>query len=423
MLSVYILFIGIGVVIMDAQKNHIKSMDTFVGQKLVGEAVINRDIEQKEWYSQVTARYVDQDYSVMIKDEKYPLVSRGDHIILTCTLALPEPSVEFDYHMYLVMHDIYFMCEDYSYEINGKMDRVSKKISEFRYGVEHIVDQIIPAPESALANGLLFGGGNRLSEKIQDQFALVGMTHIVAVSGYNVSVIVAAVMGFVLFVGFRRKYAVYIAIGSIVFFIALIGFPSSGVRAGIMGIMVLIAGVYGRVTHAYGALVFAGAIMLVYNPLILRYDIGFQLSFLATLGIISTYPILERYFVSKRFAFGIIEMILLTLSAQIFVIPIIALHFYTFTPISLVVNILVLPIIPFVMLLVLLLIIFYYIYAPIALICGWMAYYLLAYEIAVISFFAQLSWSSIHIETIYPVGIVLYYCIVSIFLIRLHKNL
>ena len=249
------------------------------------------------------------------------------------------------------------------------------------------------------------------------------MTHIVAVSGYNVSVIVIAVMGFVLFIGLRRKYAVYIAIGSIVFFIALIGFPSSGVRAGIMGIMVLIASVYGRVTHAYGALIFAGALMLVYNPLILRYDVGFQLSFLATLGIISTYPIFERYFVNKRFSFGIIEMILLTLSAQIFVVPIIALQFHTFTPLSLVVNMLVLPIIPCVMLLVFLLIIFYYVYMPIALMCGWMAYYLLAYEIAVISFFAQLSWSSVLIENIYPVWIVLYYCVVSICLIRLHKNL
>lgn len=387
-----------------------------------GIAVVDGDVVQKGWYAQVPVRYEDEDFLTLIKDERNTARVRGDVIDLSCTRQLPENFDDFDYRMYLAMRGIYFVCDDPSYNVVGHQDTVGSTITRARSIMENVVATVIPAPESALANGLLFGGSDRLSENMRDQFAQTGMTHIVAVSGYNVSIIIAVVMGMLIFVGVHRRYAVLGAMISVVFFVALIGFPASGIRAAIMGVLVLIAASYGRIAHAYGAILLSAALMLAYDPLLLRYDIGFQLSFLATLGIVVIYPLFERYFITKNIAFGIVEVLLLTLSAQVFVLPIIAYHFHTVSIVSLVVNVLVLPIIPPTMLFVFLLLVASMVFYPLALFFGWIAYFMLAYEVYVIGFFADLSWGAITFDAVSVLGIVAYYIVMCSVIFLLNRN-
>lgn len=420
---IFILLFALGFFVISEKRALVESYSARDGERYMGVATVVKDVEQKTWYSHVYVQYEGDDFLVLLKDEKHTSASRGDIIDLSCTLKTPENHDDFDYRSYLAMRNAHFICDDMSYSVAGHKSSALGVVSRVRATLEGIVNTIIPAPESALANGLLFGGSSRLSEDLQEKFAQTGMTHIVAVSGYNVSIIIAVVISSVIFIGVHRRYAVYCAVVAVVLFVALIDFPSSGIRAAIMGILVLIAASYGRVTHAYSAIIVSAAVMLFFNPLILRYDVGFQLSFLATLGIVAVYPIFERYFVVRNAAFGITEVLLLTLSAQVFVLPVIVYHFHTLSTISLLVNILVLPIIPFTMFFVFFLIVASHVFYPVAVFSGWIAYFLLAYEVRVIAFFSDLSFSSIAFEHVSVVWIALYYIVVCAGIFYLNRKM
>ena len=335
----------------------------------------------------------------------------GDILNLKCTLTVPENFDDFDYRMYLATKGISYICDDPEFEKIGRDQGILSTLAMWRIKLENNINLLIPAPQAALANGLIFGGDDRLSDDLKNDFSRTGMTHIVAVSGYNVTVIAMVVMSVAIFLGAWRKQSVWWAIGAVIFFVAIIGFPASGIRAAIMGSLVLIAVVYGRASSILGAICFSGAVMLFFNPLLLRYDVGFQLSFLATLGIILIYPVFENHLVSKFKAFGLMEIIFLTVSAQFFVLPIIIYNFHVFSNISLLANILILPIIPLTMFFVFLAMMAAFIFPPLATLLAWCAYFLLLYEVAVVNFLADLKWSSVEIGDISVWGYVLYYLV------------
>ncbi|MEN8252360.1 MAG: ComEC/Rec2 family competence protein [Patescibacteria group bacterium] len=414
----------------------IESKEKYVGDIIVGEAVVTQDVINKNWNSQAILEFAEkvqprvdsrldfgENITVFIKDEKYSELEMGSVVNLECKLALAENFNDFDYRMYLAMRGIDYVCSDFEYEVLKTDSGVLGNLAKFRMKMESVVNNIIPAPEAALANGLLFGGDDRLSDEMQDKFAQTGMTHIVAVSGYNVSVIVSVVIGVIIFLGANRRQSVWFAILAILFFVALIGFPSSGVRAGIMGAMILIAASFGRVAHAYGAIFFTGAVMIAFNPLLLFYDVGFQLSFLATLGIVAVYPIMEKYFIGKHKAFGIVEILLLTVSAQIFVLPIIVYHFHTISIVSLLANLLVLPIIPITMFFVFMSVVMSFIFYPLAVIFGWAAYFLLYYEVFIIDILAKVPYSSINVENVSVGWFILYYVLVGSVVYFINKKI
>ncbi len=418
-----LLFCALGVMVVQKSVARIAHMAHDAGAMREGAARIIDDVRTKEWHSIVVAQFDDAVHTtVLIKDDKYSDLRRGDVIALRCRTMVPENYNQFDYRMYLAMKGIDYICADVTYHVITHEDDFLTILARARAYMENIVNSIIPAPQSALANGLLFGGSDRLPSHLAQDFSLTGMTHIVAVSGYNVSIIVATVIGALIFCGLYRKHAVVGAMIAVFLFVALIGFPASGVRAAIMGTLVLVAAAYGRVTHAYGAIFTAAALMLIFNPLLLRYDVGFQLSFLATLGIVAVYPLLEKYFVSKKTAFGIVDIILVTLSAQIFVLPIIAYHFQALSLLSLLANVLVLPIIPATMLFVFLMIVTSFLFLPAAFFFGWIAHFLLSYEIFVIQTLAEVPWNHIPVTHVSVFFFLVYYGLIGIVVFVLNKK-
>jgi len=304
--------------------------------------------------------------------------------------------------MYLAKDNIYYVCQNVKIEKTDKNSgyRMYVAVLSFKNKMTESIREMIPQPEGTLAAGLLFGGSGELSERVKNNFSKTGMTHIVAVSGYNVAIIAEYLILLGIFLGLWRQKAFWFAIVGIFFFVAMIGFPSSAVRAGVKGSLLLWAMKNGRLANAWNAILFAGAIMLLINPLLLVWDIGFQLSFLATIGIVALSPFWERYFMRKYQFMGLMEIMLLSLSAQIFVLPIIAYNFHTFSVISLVANILILPIIPLTMLLVFSVSVFGLFLKPLALVFAWLAFLPLKYEVLVINFLGELSWSSRVVEKV-----------------------
>ena len=284
------------------------------------------------------------------------------------------------------------------------------------------ISQVIPQPEGALANGLIFGGSADLSEKLKDNFSRTGMTHIVAVSGYNVTIIAEYLIALGIFLGLWRKKAFWFAIVGISLFVFMVGAPSSAVRAGVMGGVLLWAMKNGRLANSTNAILLAGSVMLFLNPLLLRWDIGFQLSFLATMGIIWLAPFFEQYISEKYNWLDWQGTILLTLSAQIFVTPIIMFNFNKLSIISLLANLLILPIIPLSMLLVFVTAIAgvfsYYLSLPFA----WVAYLPLKYEVWIVNILGNWKWASAEVNNFSWQWLAVWYVVLFFVMVGLRKK-
>ena len=348
-------------------------------------------------------------------------LSARSGVKFSCTLKrIKNFTQDFDYIMYLAAKGVFYECvpsDIVAWESTRLSDRFHALLARVRLHFERVITHNVAHPQAALAAGLLFGGDKRLSEAWQDNFSATGLTHIVAVSGYNVTVITHALILFGIFCGLWRWQALWLALVGVVIFVLMIGAPTPAVRAGIMGIIVLLLMYSGRVSAAFSSLLLSAAIMLFVNPLLVRYDIGFQLSFLATCGIITIYPLFERINIRRNAAFGMWDIIFATVSAQLLVVPIIAYHFHVFTPLSLIANVLVLPLIPVAMALTSGMLLASMLSPLITLWSGWFISILLAWVFGVVHFFAHVPYAQIKIETVPPFLLVLWYGGMSIFIL------
>ncbi len=272
-------------------------------------------------------------------------IREGDDLSLSCVLERPTRiSPDFDYAKVLAKDGIGYMCrfpKDWKKEgVSENMFSALARMS--RESVERVLGRSIPEPESGLILGLIVGGDGRLPKSVQEEFSRTGLSHIVAVSGYNISIIAVIFMDILIFLGLYRQQAFWGAVMSIAFFTLLVGAPASAVRAALMVSVALLATRMDRVGNPINGILLAACAMLFVNPLLLRYDIGFQLSFAATLGIFLVTP-----FALLSLRMGDIGAT--TLSAELFVLPVILFHFHSLPILSLLVNLLVLPLVPIAM--------------------------------------------------------------------------
>jgi len=393
--------------------------------KTFQEKVVVEKVSDSTFGQNLIVRLSEEKISVLLQTAQYPEYKYGDLLEISCTgRAIENRDESFDYRMYLAKEGVLYQCE------KPKIKKVGEnsgnwflgKIISTKIVFESKLEKVIPAPYSALAVGLLFGGSSGLSKEIQNDFSRTGMTHIVAVSGYNVTIIAEYLILLGIAFGLWRKQAIWFAIGGIILFVMMSGMPASAVRAGVMSGVLLWAMKNGRLSSSENAIIFAGAIMLALNPLLLRWDVGFQLSFLATLGIVLTSSFWEKSFIKKHKALGISETIALSLSAQVFVLPIIAYNFHIASLVSLLANVFILPVIPLSMLLVFLVTLFGFVWGPLSLIFAWLAFVLLAYEIKLIHLLAQFPWASVSIEKISVWWIVFYYIILTGIILLIKKR-
>ncbi len=402
-------------------------------QNFSGVVVIFKEPEIKEKIQQlILAPENNKTEKFLLNASIYEKYNYGDTLKINCVLERPKNFDDsFDYRMYLAKDRIFYECK------NPKIENLEKNsgnrflaiLIKIKNKFNENINKLIPAPQSGLLSGLLLGGSNQLSKEVQNNFSRTGMTHIVAVSGYNVTIIAEYLMLLGIFLGLWRRQAFWFAVTGIIIFVILTGLSASAVRAGLMGVLLIWAMKNGRLGNAQNAILFSACVMLFANPMLLRWDIGFQLSFLATIGIVYFYPIFENYLIrsvetQQCCVSTITEILFLSLSAQIFVLPIIMFNFKTLSLISLLANILILPIVPLTMLLGFFVITAGFLFSPIAIIFSWLAYLPLKYETAVISYLARLKYASIEINIAWW-GVILWYAIlvVAVYFLKRKKDL
>jgi len=221
-------------------------------------------------------------------------------------------------------------------------------IVQFLEGVRikfsQILSSLLPYPHSELASGLLVGAQDGFPKELKKIFITTGTIHIVAVSGFNVTLILKIFADWAR--GWGRGASFWLGTILIVMFIILTGGQASVMRAGIMGWLFLLAGFLYRQPYMLGALFLSAFFMVVEEPLILTQDIGFQLSFGAMMGLIYISPII-RQAIERARGLSLLPKILQsilteTLSAQIAVAPILIYHFERISILSPIPNLLIL---------------------------------------------------------------------------------
>ena len=271
-------------------------------------------------------------------------------------------------------------------KVEGEARRtIARSLFEFKDKLVAILTRKLSSNAGALASGLLLGEKSTFSGEFKEAMRKSGTTHIVALSGFNISILVGA-LGFAVS-GFARKTRIFLYFLTITVFTVMVGAEPSIVRAAIMGCIFLLSKELGRdITPAY-ALSFAGVAMLIWNPLTI-YSVGFQLSFLSFAGIAYLSPIFESIFKNKfGFAFKLGAE---TFGAQIVVLPLVVNYFGGFSAVSFLANILILGTIPLAMFFVFLLLTTSFIAPIFSFFFAWICEMILGYQILMIDFFAKL---------------------------------
>jgi ComEC/Rec2-related protein len=243
------------------------------------------------------------------------------------------------------------LCDGKNLSFNCMKYGLAGMLARTRESFEDRLHAVLPEPCASFAAGLLIGSRSQIPQDLKDAFARTGLSHIVAVSGYNITILVLAVSTLLGLFALPRVASFWMSAGFIVLFTLLTGASASVVRAALMGFLAVLAQKEARMYSARTAIAFAGAAMLFDNPMLLQYDMGFVLSFLATVGLLVLYPKLEELAHHWPAFGGAKEVALQSLSAQFFVLPVVIASFGSVSFVFLFANIMVLPFIPAAMML------------------------------------------------------------------------
>lgn len=268
-------------------------------------------------------------------------------------------------------------------------------LSSFSNTVARVLKRIYIGDKGVLSRGLILGGSQNFSDEFKTAMKASGTSHIVAVSGYNVSIITITIFTFLRSL-FSRRLALTSSFVILILFCIITGGSSSVVRAAIMGGIYLVSKALGRKVPPVHLLSVAAFFMVLVNPFVL-YDVGFQLSFAATAGLILAIDIFPIY--SRPNLLQIVFLVMLqTLIAQIFTSPLLIYHFHQASLISIIPNALILPLVPMAMSAVSLAVIAALINIYLGMFVGFFGELLLRYFIFVIKYFASLPFSKVEIS-------------------------
>jgi len=278
----------------------------------------------------------------------------GDRLLVTGKMTLPYESGGFSYAEYLANKGIHSLMPyarvDWVEPGQGKP--ILAHIFGLRQKSYEVLQEIFPAPESELLSGILLGRDRGIAQDLQHAFQLTGMTHIIAISGFNITIL-AGFFSSIFTRVFGHKIGALGAILGISAYTIMVGAEAAVVRAAIIGTLGVLGGMFGRRQNGLNSLGLAALGMALFNPNIL-WDVGFQLSAAATLGLILYAQPMEERFIkytsrwmpeeqAKTLAGPVSEIFLFTLAAQLMTLPIIAYHFGEVSWLALIANPLVLP--------------------------------------------------------------------------------
>lgn len=399
-LSLTIFCLSIGILRMEwaSWSEIIPVLENQVGEKVLLQGVIKREPDLR---TNSIHLYVEtKDGLVLVMAQRGGVWNYGDRVTVEGKLKKPESfetdlGREFNYPGYLLSRGVSYLISFAEVEkiaSNEGSDLIAR-ILTVKHSFMRRLEQFIPEPQVGLGEGLLLGVKKALGEDLETAFRRTGIIHIVVLSGYNVMIVVTFIL-YVLGRVFGRRLSVLFGLIGIVLFAVMVGLGATVVRASVMAGLLLLMGLTGRMYLVLRGLMVAGVVMLFFNPYALAFDVGFQLSFLATLGLIIVSPYLSRGLGGVPTFLGMREFLTATLATQLFVLPLLLYQMGEFSIVAVVVNVLVLPMVAVAMLLTFLTGIVSFVSVALVAPLAFVTYLSLSYIIIIAEWFAELPFAS-----------------------------
>ncbi len=414
-LTLALIAAGVGLWRMDsASISYDPTLAYHVGQQVVleGEVSAEPDVREKS----VLATVIVND--IAMHGIKTPVSARvlvmlpaqtslvyGEQVRVIGKLTLPASfdtgvNRQFDYPSYLAAQGISFTLAFATLE---KVEPgTGNPLKAFAIGVKQAflrgLKNALPEPSAAFAGGITVGDKRSIGAALTKDFQIAGLIHMLVLSGYNITVVLNAAawtLARTPFLNAIRVMPLASSGGIVVFFVLMSGGAASAARAGIMALVAVLARFSRREFLASRALAAAAVLLVIWNPYILCFDPGFQLSALATLGLITFTPLISKRLLWVPVRGGLREIAASTLATQIAVLPLLLYQNGQISMYALPANLLTLPLMPYAMFASLLAGVFGLISSSFGIIVGLPAYFILSYIIVMTEFIARLPYSSL----------------------------
>ena len=371
-------------------REHLVEFQEKLGEQIEISGKISEDPQKLEKFTRAILE-TDRDIKILLTLPHFPEIKYGDKLLIRGTLAEPENFSDFNWKRYLSKDNIYFemFLPEIKLHEEGGGFWLKRNLFKLKHAFLNNLSQVLPEPHSSFLAGVTIGEKTSLPEAVEEKFRAVGVIHLIVLSGYNISIISDYSVKALGLLPITKLLRTFIATGGIILFALLTGASSTVVRAAIMGILLLWVKETGKVYQALTALIFAAFVMILFNPKILIFDASFQLSFLATAGLIFLSPRLEKIFKRVPNFWHLRDNLVATLSAQIFVLPLLIHLGGTFSWVTIPSNLLILSAMPVTMFFGFITGLAGFVSYYLSWILAWPAYWLLAYELWVVEIFSR----------------------------------
>lgn len=411
-MSLALLCFTLGALRLDVTDRAISAFSAYENTEVALEGIVVREPDERESTVHLYVRVDELDELVLVTTDVFQSFAYGDRVLVEGELAQPE-SFEtelgrtFNYPGYLKARGVSYVVPfaDVAVLDQGEGDAFLSALFTGKAAFMRSVENILPEPEAGLGEGVLLGVKRALGDDLEQTFRQTGIIHIVVLSGYNVMLVAEAIMRLLSFF-FLPRTRMIVGIVGISSFALLVGLSATVVRASLMAVLLLVARATGRTYAIVRALVLAGLVMLLINPYLLAFDPGFQLSFAATLGLILLGPLIEKKLSLVPTAFQFREFLTATIATQIFILPLLLYLIGQFSLVSVIVNVLVLPMVPVAMILTFVAGSVGLLMPALGILAGYTAHLSLSYIIAVAEFFGGLPFAAIGVP-LFPFWLVI----------------
>lgn len=282
-------------------------------------------------------------------NEESTIYSYGAEITFEGILSRPQEVRNpggFNYRRYLAQKGVGASVFSYPYTISigegKKVNLLTQAGSFIRKRIIYVIENSLPNQQAGLLNGMLIGYREGLSDEVQEAFSNAGLTHIMAVSGANVAFLIMPLTFLLKKLRLKRKAGNLIIIAFLILFVYITGFEPSVLRAVVMASIMLIAAILYREPDIYAAIALSCIILLIASPFML-FNVGFQLSYVATLSLVMLCKNIKGMLKWRFIPEWIKDTLACTLSAQIGVLPITVVYFNKVSIISVIPNLLAVP--------------------------------------------------------------------------------
>ena len=350
----------------------------------------------------------------------------GDFVRVFCKPTTPKNFGDFNYRRFLAIRNIHTDCSFAYVEVidTHQGNPLLSAIYDLRNKAEDRLTALLPPDEAALLSGILLGIETEISNEVETAFAKTGTAHIIAISGANFTFLISALSTLLLRYLPKRWYLPAL-VTFVILYTVFVGGNAAVLRAAFMVIMTQAGKLFGRKNQGLNSLTFSAAFLCLLNPLLL-WDLSFQLSFAATLGLVLfSAPLTDGFrnltlkFLSETSAHHVTdfaaEYLLMSIAAQIFTTPLIAYTFKTLSLSSILANLLILPVQPIIMIFGMLTTLISFIILPLAQLFAWITWLPLVYTIKIVLWMVSWRWASISIKAFHPIYLGIYFAVFIFF--------